>query len=254
MKRSITTVFKTAGRTAVLAAAVATVVASAASAQVSIPVAGTPVTENFNTLALTGTSSTTPLGWVLAETGTGANATYTAGTGSSTTGDTYSFGSAASTDRAFGGLQSGALIPTIGASFKNDTGIVLGSFDIGYTGEEWRCGAATRVDRIDFQYSLDATSLTTGTWIDVNPLDFTAPYQAAVAALDGNLAANRTVIASNITGLAIAPGGIIWIRWTDLNATGSDDGLSVDDFSITGNEPPVPAHAATWGKIKGNYR
>ena len=48
---------------------------------------------------------------------------------------------------------------------------------------------------MDFQYSLNATSLTTGNWIDVNALDFTAPVTTAVTgALDGNLGANRTIV------------------------------------------------------------
>jgi hypothetical protein len=38
------------------------------------------------------------------------------------TGDTYSFGAASNTERAFGGLQSGSLNPTIGAAFTNNTG------------------------------------------------------------------------------------------------------------------------------------
>src|SRR5258708_33896478 len=87
----------------------------------------TPYTQNFDTLASSGTSSTVPAGWAFAETGTNANTLYTAGTGSSTTGDTYSFGSASATDRSFGGLQSGNLNPAIGASFTNNTGSTITS-------------------------------------------------------------------------------------------------------------------------------
>ena len=68
--------------------------ATPASAQVSIPAPGVPVTENFNTLASTGTSWVVPAGWAFVEAGTSANATYTAGAGSGTAGDTYSFGAA----------------------------------------------------------------------------------------------------------------------------------------------------------------
>jgi hypothetical protein len=88
---------------------------------VSLTTIGTPYTQDFNTLASSLTSSTVPAGWVFSESGTGANLVYTAGTGSSGTGDTYSFGTT-SADRAFGGLQSGALIPTLGAGFTNNTG------------------------------------------------------------------------------------------------------------------------------------
>jgi len=254
MNRSATTGFQTAGLAALLAIGIALVIAPAAWAQISIVTVGVPVTENFNTLASSGTSSSTPAGWVFLESGTALNLLYTAGTGSGTTGDTYSFGSAGSAERAFGGLQSGTLIPTNGASFRNDTGAILISLDIAYTGEQWRCGTAARADRIDFQYSLDATSLGTGTWVDVNALDFSSPNVAVIGALDGNVAANRTVISNTITGLSIAPSAVFWIRWTDFNASGADDGLSVDDFSLSGSEPPVAGQPETWGRLKGRYR
>ncbi len=203
-------------------------------AQVSIPSFGSPVTQDFDTLASSGTSSSVPAGWAFAEAGTNANATYTAGTGSGNAGDTYSFGATAAPERAFGGLQSGSLIPTVGASFQNNTGGTITSLLVAYTGEQWRLGALARVDRLDFQYSLNATSLTTGTWIDVDALDFTAPVTGpTVGALDGNAAANRTAISSSIGALSIAPGAVFWIRFTDFNATGSDDGLGVDDIALT---------------------
>lgn len=206
--------------------------APSAFAQVSLTTVGTPVLQDFNTLAATGTSSTVPTGWAFAETGTNANTTYTAGTGSANGGDTYSFGTAA--DRAFGGLQSGSLISTVGAQLQNNTGGVLTGLQIAYRGEQWRLGAASRVDRLDFEYSTDATSLTTGVWTPVDTLDFIAPVTALpTGALDGNLAANATAVSAGITGLTVAAGGTIWIRWTDFNATGADDGLAIDDVSIT---------------------
>lgn len=212
---------------------------SAAATCISLTTLGSAYTQDFNTLASTGTSSTFPTGWALSESGTSANTTYTAGTGSSTTGDTYSFGASGNTERAFGGLQSGSLIPTIGACFTNDTGGTLTSLAITYTGEQWRLGATGRADRIDFQYSLNATSLADGTWVDVNALDFSSPITSGtVGALNGNAAANRAAISSTVGGLNIASGATFFIRWTDLNASGSDDGLAVDDFSLTPNPPP----------------
>ena len=212
-----------------------------AAGSVSLGAIGTPYTQNFDTLANTGTSSAVPTGWDFSETGTNANTTYTAGTGSGTAGDTYSFGSASATDRAFGGLRSGALVPTVGASFTNATGVSISSLDVAYTGEQWRLGAVARTDRIDFQISTDATSLTTGTWADVNALDFTAPTQApASGALDGNASANRTPISSTIAGLAVSNGATFWIRWTDVDATSSDDGLGVDDFTLTPHSTDTP--------------
>lgn len=98
-----------------------------AAGTISLTLFGVAHTQDFDTLAGSGTSSTVPTGWDFSESGTDANTLYTAGTGSSNTGDSYSFGSTGSTDRAFGGLQSGTLIPTIGASFTNNTGGAIGS-------------------------------------------------------------------------------------------------------------------------------
>src|SRR6185436_7488247 len=108
-------------------------------------------------------------------------------------------------------------------------------------GEQWRLGALSRTiaERMDFQYSTNATSLTTGTWIDVNALDFNPPITGPTAgALDGNAPANRIALSSTITGLSIANGASFWIRWTDVDATGADDGLAVDDFSLTASGVP----------------
>ncbi|MGM5469295.1 choice-of-anchor D domain-containing protein [Flavobacteriaceae bacterium LMO-SS05] len=203
--------------------------------------AGNTYTQDFNSLAIGGSSTLVPIGWSFSESGTNANTTYSAGAGNSIAGDTYSFGIASNTERSFGGLQSGTLTPTIGVSFTNDTGTIITELTISYTGEQWRLGATGRVDQLDFQYSLNATSLTTGTWTDENNLDFTAPITAGtVGALDGNLVNNRTSKAFTITGLSIANGATFWLRWNDLNASGADDGLAVDDFSIYVGSTPSP--------------
>jgi uncharacterized protein len=205
---------------------------SNSNAQVSLT--GPTYNQDFNTLALSGTSGSLPAGWLFSETGTNANLLYTAGTGSGNAGDTYSFGAAGNSERALGGLQSGSLNPTIGAAFSNNTGGTITSLAINYTGEQWRLGALARADRIDFQYSINATSLSTGVWTDVNNLDFTAPTTGpAVGALNGNDAANRTSISFTITGLSIPAGATFYIRWISFDATGADDGLAVDDFSLT---------------------
>lgn len=215
----------------------------------------TSYTQDFNMLTATGTSSTLPTGWLFTETLGNANTLYTAGTGSSTSGDTYSFGASGSVDRAFGTLQSGSLASTIGAQVQNNTGTVITKLKISYTGEEWRLGTTLRTDKLMFQYSLNATSLANGTWTDVIALDFTTPnINTAASNKDGNAAENKTNITYTIRDLSIPAGAIVFIRWTDANASGSDDGLAIDDFSIEANPvdlvPPtittfIPANGTT---------
>ncbi len=216
-----------------------------ASAQcVSLTTLGSAYTQNFDTLSNTAGSTTNNLtitGWFMTETGGGGrdNEQYAVDTGASNTGDTYSYGAAGSTDRALGGLRSGTLIPNFGACFTNSTGSTVTNLNVAYVGEQWRLGSAGSNDQLQFEYSINATSLTTGTWANVAALNFPAIATTPAGAKDGNAAANRTALSSAITGLSVPNGATFWIRWTDIDATGSDDGLAVDDFSLTPNAVPA---------------
>src|SRR3954470_20888235 len=154
---------------------------------------GATYLQNFDTLANTAnstTNTTLPPGWYFQETlgGTRDNGQYGVDTGGSTTGDTYSYGSAGSTDRAFGGLRSGTLGPLIGASFENDTGGTITSLQVAYTGEEWQLGTTGRADKLSFQISFNATSLTdpAASWTSVTALDFSSPDTGTAGAKNGN--------------------------------------------------------------------
>jgi uncharacterized repeat protein (TIGR01451 family) len=225
-----------------LAVAVAALSAArTASAQcISLTTLGSAVTQSFDTLSNTAGSTTNNLtipGWFLTESGGGArdNEQYAVDTGGSTTGDMYSYGAAASTERALGQLRSGTLIPLFGACFTNNTGATLTSLAIAYNGEEWRLGTAGRTDQMSFEYSTNATDLVTGTWTNVAALNFVTPDTATVGAKNGNAAADRTALSSTVSSLSIANGATFWIRWNDADATGADDGLAIDDFSLTPN-------------------
>src|SRR5262249_4693687 len=144
---------------------------------VPVSFTGSTYVQDFTTLAASGASNTVvPAGWGFVESGTGANTTYAAGDGAINAGNTYRFGTGKSIDRAFGEVTAGSVQTTIGAAFVNNTGHALSSITIGYTGEQWRLGdSAAPVDILNFQYSLDATDLNNGTWIDANALDFSSP-------------------------------------------------------------------------------
>jgi endonuclease I len=196
-----------------------------------------PYTQDFNTLASAGTSSVLPTGWALLETGNNADINYLADNGTANSGNTYSYGAANNAERAFGSILSGSLTPTIGVQFTNNSGATITSITVSYTGEQWRLGTANREDRLDFQYSTNATALNNGVYTDVNQLDFIAPVTVVpLGALDGNALANKKNIAAfEIVGLNIPDGSSFWFRWMDFNAAGADDGLSIDDFTVTFN-------------------
>lgn len=193
------------------------------------PSTGATYTQNFNSLAQTGTSSTLPAGWSISETGSAANSSYTANNGGSATGDTYSYGTNGSGERALGTLRSATLASTLNASFTNTTGGTITSLAIGYTGERWRKGqngGGSNNDRLDFQYSVNGT-----TWTDVNALDFPSPGGGGAAGLrNPPQTSNRS---ATITGLNIPNGSTYYLRWLDFDVAGADDGLAVDNFNLT---------------------
>ncbi|MBR0343836.1 MAG: hypothetical protein IJI03_01075, partial [Rudaea sp.] len=216
-------------------------------AQVSISAVNTAYTQDFNSLASSGTTNTwtdnsTLPGWYYTRSPTAA-AVYSAGNGSSNTGSLYSFGVAGvnpATDRALGSVASGSNTYYYGVRLVNNTGVAITSLAIKYTGEEWRVANAT-AQKLQFQYQIGAAGTVTGInapttgWTAYTALDFTSPVtNATAAALDGNDPANRTNLSSTLT-VNIPAGQEIWLRWVDIDDPGSDDGLAIDDFSVTAN-------------------
>lgn len=222
-------------------AAVALIATGAHAQAVSPPtpyVLATPgYSQNFDTLASTGTSNLLPAGFQIAESGSGsaADGVYAAGTGSSNAGNAYSFGASGSSERALGTLTSGSVTPILfGAVFTNGLGAAITSLAFSYTGEQWRLGNATG-DLLTFEFSTNATSLTTGTWSRASALDFLPLFTNGTstgAALDGNLAANQRAISGTLSGLSIGVGNGFGFRWSDADATGADQGLAVDNLSL----------------------
>ena len=255
-------------RTRLAVLAVVVLFATTAVAQVSLTTLGSPSTQNFDSLASSGTpawtdNSTLP-GWYSQFTAVTTNpTTYATGTGTSTTGALYSFGVAGTnpvTDRALGSLASGTPGNILFAvRFANNTGTTITSFNISYNGEEWRNGGNATPQKLDFQYQIvsagtitDANTPTTG-WTDFDSLDFTSPIATVTAAaLDGNAAANRTALSATLT-VSVPAGQEIWLRWLDTNDAGNDHGLAIDDLSVTPqgvppNNPPTitaPANPIT---------
>jgi hypothetical protein len=242
------------------------------SAQITLT--GTSYTQDFNGLPNTGTTNawvnnSTLLGWY-AERGAGTTAgtsiaTVLASTGSSTTGALYSFGSTSANDRAMGSTCSNAFgNVSYGVRVLNQTGGAIASITVSYTGEQWRKENNASANKIQFAYktganitSLDATSLTNGGYTAVATLDFTSPQIGATTAavLDGNLPANKMALSSvTITfPTALANGQEIMLKWFDVNDSGNDHQMGIDDLSITFT-PAAPTLTATPTTLSGfNY-
>src|SRR5262245_46908681 len=146
----------------------------------SITSFGVPLTENFDTLGSTGTTSitwtdnSTIPGWYSTRTA------YTPGTGSSNAGSLYSFGVAGTnpvTDRALGSVASGSTLTVYQAvRLTNNTSATITSLDISYFGEQWRNGGNTTAHTLTFQYQVANPGVVTGAntptngWTTFTPL------------------------------------------------------------------------------------
>jgi uncharacterized protein len=258
------------------------IISLAAQAQVLLS-GGLTYSQNFDSLASTsGTSTTVPwadnttlLGWYasraqLAATSAGGvygptpYTSYRVGIGSANNGWIWGFGSLDAADRAFGSLASGSTrVNAYGVRIQNDTANALGDVRISYTGEQWRNGGNTAAQAIKFTYRTSSTPITDPApfdqnvagnepgagWTPFTGLDFSSPtVGATAAALDGNAAANRTVFSSVVlTGVSVNPGDEIFLRWYDIDDSGNDHGLSVDDLTVSFSAVPEPSTAALVG-------
>lgn len=218
---------------------------TAAQAQTPVAFTGATYNQNFDGFLPTGTAY--PDGWTgirLAGSGT-LNATLTPAVqaDNSNSGTTYNAGAvtgATNTDRAIGSISSGSTVPAFGAAFTNQSGAAISQLTLAGRAEQWRSGDNAVVEALAFEYSTDATSLSTGTWTAVTGLDIRelATTATTAATLNGNDAANSAAITATFP-ITWAAGSTIWIRWKDTNDAGADALLALDDFSLTSATAPA---------------
>lgn len=213
-----------------------------AEAQISITTFATPYTQNFDSLSSDSTWANTHAmniaGWTIFEKGTGAAADqmYKVNHGSRNNGETYSYGTINSSDRALGSIASGTNVPSFGITFENNTGSDIATVNVSYVGEQWRSGdaAATTPDSTIFEYSTVATGIndSTNVWTEVNTLMLNTPNPTATTgATDGNDASFKVNVNGSFN-VTVPNGTKLYIRWRDINKTGTDDGLAIDDLTI----------------------
>jgi hypothetical protein len=181
-------------------------------------------------------------GWSFAKyAGSGSNAVFGVGSGSDTAGSANSYGSSGSVDRSLGSLASGSVVSRFGVMIVNTSGQTITQFTVGYAGEQWRKGGSNVANTLAVAYSVGATDINTGAFVDVAALNFTSPVVTTTSgALDGNGYANRTIIGGQVTGLNWAPGQVLVLRWSDANDSGADDGLAIDDLTFSIATPVAP--------------
>ncbi|MBC5993572.1 T9SS type A sorting domain-containing protein [Pontibacter cellulosilyticus] len=210
-----------------------------ASAQINLT--SLTYTQNFDGMGTT-TPTTFPNGWTAvryAGTGElGAVLTPVITDGSANSGAIYNVGTTDATDRAFGSISSNSTSVRFGAGFTNGTTSTIGTVQFAATMEQWRSGSSATADEISaFEYSFNATGINdaNATWTALTSMDLVEKLKTVTdnTAVNGNDAANKTSISGTISGITLAPGSNLWIRWSDPNDGGSDGLYAIDDFTLT---------------------
>ncbi len=236
--------YKMIKRMTSLAAVLCLLINAASAQQISVTSLSQTYFENFDGLATSGTSnSTLPNAWY------SSVATYRAGDGSANNGALYSFGEGTNAERSIGSIGSGSATPSFGVKLVNNTGSSITKISLSFLTENWRLGQEPkrRIDSTVFSYNVGAGSITDATgWVNVSELNLVTPDTSTVVPtsggkVDGNVAPNRKVVTGFIDGLAIADGATFWLRWTEINVSGSDDGLALDSLTVTFEGGTLPA-------------
>lgn len=211
------------------------------SAQVSMGVFSSVYSQDFGALgpvSFNWVNNFTLPNWY-AQRSAGGN-TFTSNNGTSTTGDLYNYGVTNAPDRSLGSLGAANTGDfSWGVLLRNTSGVPISSLSVSYTGEQWRHGSSG-TESVLFYYKRSTTAISdlqpnnNATWTPVTALNFSSPITTGTArSLDGNLAANRAMISSEITfSTPLADGEYLMLKWDDIDHPGADDGLSTDDLSL----------------------
>lgn len=204
--------------------------AGSLSAQTGIPTT-TTVTENFDAMAA---GTTTPANWEIqrsaAPTWAGGTTALTAqaSSGSPTAGGSYNWGTSA-TERALGVMTSGSYASpnSVMGWFRNTNAGILTQLTVSYDLERYRINTAAA--SVQFYYSTDGS-----TWTSITAGDIAAATIGSGASAYGYTPqATFSVTGFNVTGLSIASGADIYLRW-NLNTSGSNSqGIGIDNVSVT---------------------
>lgn len=224
--------------------------------QFNINAGSTNYTQDFNTLTNgTWSDNTTLVGWYAKTNATASITAYAANTGTTTSAGLYAFGIAGTnplTDRGLGFAPTNAYTGASGVGkgymgwrLKNNTGSPITSISVTWSGEQWRKdNTVDQTLKLFYQAGTTVTDLTAGSWNDCSST-FTSPIKTSgAAALDGNAPANRVANITVTITVNIPTGEEIMLRWEDLNDSGNDHYMAIDDITINatiaaGNTAPT---------------
>lgn len=230
-------------------------VVASASSHAQIILSNTSYFQDFNTLGSGVTNpwnqSSTIAGWeAFRKPGSTWNAVtaYKSNPGNAMNYGLYSLGSDA-LDRGLGARphsgDNGSFM--YGTGFQNDLGSTITSITISFRAEVWWKTATDSTQTLEFQYNTEESGVNASQgWVTSQPLSFswTNTIAGGTGHVDGNSVGS--MMSATISGLSIAQGEELWLRWLDIDDAVADFGMGIDDFSIsfeTASAGPVPEPA-----------
>lgn len=154
------------------------------------------------------------------------------GDGSLNVGNLYNYGVGTGADRAIGSLASLSTGDTyFGVRLKNNDTRPITSITVAFTGEQWR-DATTTVNTLIASYQVSSTAFTdviSGTYTAASGWNFVSCQNTGT----GNGSVQCSTAVSATIEISVPAGDEIMIRWHDADDLNDDQGLSMDDLTIT---------------------
>ncbi len=200
-----------------------------------------PAVTNFNSYnpnTAGNFTSTLPTGWTGSSSGT---ASYNVqGNGSGNAGGYWGYGTAG--EYSLGALRSGT--PgniTYTVSFTNNSGSTITSITLGWDYEQWRYGGSNTSG-----WDCSGTGQIAGN-AALDLKDFTGAN--GTAGTTGGL--TTTISSFTLSSLSIANGQSFGISWVTTDPTGTDNGVSIDNFSISATGAATPTITTSTSNLTG---
>jgi len=155
--------------------------------------------------------------------------------------------SLAAPDCALGSQSSDQRCPGVGAggifygvALVNRTGETLDTLRLSFLVELWRLATTPPTQTtLTVSVRVGGKDLTDGSWMLVPGGVYATPRggdgeSVQARSLDGNAPENVKAFSDlTLSGLALAPGETVWVRWFDVNNSFADHGIGLDDVSLT---------------------
>jgi hypothetical protein len=188
-------------------------------------------------------------GWYgLANPAASVGTRFGASDGDQTTGGQISFGLPSNSNRALGLLATKTTGYTaFGLRLINGTSQTLNFIDLQFTGEVWRQSNVPKTLAVSYLIDPTATAgFTTNVTAFLPALNVAFPVAGAAGPVDGTAATNQSYLAvTNQPIVAWPPGAALWLMWEMNDATGSAQGLGIDNLSFSASVFPTGFTAPT---------